>query len=190
MKLGTKQIVLIENLTRWFILDLQKHKVKRRVIMIIYTKRQLFTTSLIVLLSICLVTKALVAQSTDNYPADEKEFMAEANAVHRAGDNEKYQEMLFIGYKRGYADAMAELGAIFLMAPDNKEKNFKIAHKFFRKAADKGHAGAMFMLAESYRKGYGTPKDMQQYKYWMIRAAIAGDVNARHRCKAENFQWE
>ena len=55
------------------------------------------------------------------------------------------------------------------------------AVQWFRRAAEKGHAGAQYWLAESYRKGEGVAKDVAKAAEWYSRAAQQGHNVAREK---------
>lgn len=57
-------------------------------------------------------------------------------------------------------------------------KNYADAATAFRRAAEKGHAGAMHSLAQMYHKGQGVPQDDAQALQWNLRAAAKGHEEA------------
>lgn len=147
----------------------------------------LIKSCLIILLAIITPLFAF-AQPSAAYPADEATFMAQTNNAYRAGNHKMYMEMLTIGVGRGYSDAEANMGAIFMSSPGKDGKyRFDLAVKLFSKAADKGHAGAMYMLATSYRSGLGVTTNMEMYRYWIKRAAKAGSLEAQRACSDEGL---
>jgi hypothetical protein len=133
-------------------------------------------------------THCVLAQAT-SYPSDEATFMRQAQAAYQAGDMRRYQQMLFEGVKRGYADAEANYGALLLAAPSTTKgaRNQELACKLFARASTKGHAGAMYMLAQCFRHGWGVAPDQTQYRRWLVRSAEAGNPDARRACRDEGI---
>jgi hypothetical protein len=133
-------------------------------------------------------THAVLAQAT-SYSSDEATFMRQARAAYQAGDMRRYQQMLFEGVKRGYADAEANYAALLLAAPSGTgdARNQELAFKLLTRASTKGHAGAMYMLAQCYRRGWGIKPDQTQYRRWLARSAEAGDPNAKRACRDEGI---
>lgn len=60
-----------------------------------------------------------------------------------------------------------------------KQKNYTEAVKYYRKAAERGHAPAQGFLGFCYEMGYGVPKDMKEALYWYRKAADQGDAKAQ-----------
>jgi TPR repeat protein len=52
----------------------------------------------------------------------------------------------------------------------------------YERSAKLGHARAMFMLAQCFRKGEGRPKDGEAASMWYQRAAELGDPTAQGVC--------
>jgi TPR repeat protein len=149
--------------------------------------------TLLVLCLICVPVEPLSAQYEDTgYPADEKNFMAEAFAANRAGDNSIFHKMVVIGCERGYAEAEV-YGAIFLLnSPINgeKEKSYDAARKYLERAASKGHTKAMLILSAIYADGVMVPPDYNMSKYWLVKAASAGDNEAIEQCREQNIKYK
>jgi TPR repeat protein len=57
-------------------------------------------------------------------------------------------------------------------------KNFVEAVKFFRKAAERGHADAQNHLGVCYTQGRGVPRDYSEAFTWYHKAAEQGDAQA------------
>ena len=53
------------------------------------------------------------------------------------------------------------------------------AVKWYRKAADQGHAQAQFMLGFMYRKGRGVVKDEVEAYKWLLLAGAQGSEDAK-----------
>ena len=60
------------------------------------------------------------------------------------------------------------------------QKNYTEAVKFFRQAAEQGHASAQNKLGYCYRKGYGVPKDDSKAVEWYRKAAEQGNAYAQY----------
>lgn len=58
--------------------------------------------------------------------------------------------------------------------------NMVTGNMWYEKAANKGHAGAMFELASNYYKGLGVIFDLDKALYWYENAAKGGNVNAMY----------
>ncbi|GIL03545.1 MAG: hypothetical protein BroJett031_00650 [Betaproteobacteria bacterium] len=123
------------------------------------------------------------------YPVDEASFMRAARAAYQAGDMRRYQEMLFEGIKRGYADAEADYAGLLLLAGSGAEgaRNRELAFKLLTRASNRGHAGAMYALALCYRHGWGVAPDQAQYRHWLVRGAAAGSLEAQRACRDQGL---
>lgn len=123
------------------------------------------------------------------YPSDEASFMRAARAAYQAGDMRRYQEMLFEGIKRGYADAEADYAGLLLLAGSGAEgaRNRELAFKLLTRASNRGHAGAMYALALCYRHGWGVAPDQAQYRHWLVRGAAAGSLEAQRACRDQGL---
>lgn len=60
------------------------------------------------------------------------------------------------------------------------KKSFTGAFAIFKPLAEKGDVTAEYMLGSMYHRGEGTPQDEDRAKFWMEKAAKAGDVNAQY----------
>jgi TPR repeat protein len=54
---------------------------------------------------------------------------------------------------------------------DGVEVNYQLAFRYYQIAADQGHADVRLQLGLSYKKGYGTEKDLAKAKEWYSKAA-------------------
>ena len=54
-----------------------------------------------------------------------------------------------------------------------------MAAKWFRRAAEQGHANAQYRLGLRYSQGQGVPKNIVQAYMWWSLAAAKGDEDAR-----------
>ncbi len=59
-------------------------------------------------------------------------------------------------------------------------KGHKTAAELLRRAAEMGHGGAQYRLANMYRTGKGVPKSEKRAFHWMLNAAKSGNVHAQH----------
>jgi TPR repeat protein len=59
-------------------------------------------------------------------------------------------------------------------------KDLTEAVKWTRKAAEQGHPGAQYNLANFYDEGVGLPKDALEATRWYRRAAEQGEVHAQY----------
>jgi TPR repeat protein len=78
----------------------------------------------------------------------------------------------------GSVDAMTMAGIQYVSGVNGQGPNYVEANYWFRSAADKGDAAAMFMLADLYRYGLGVPTDYAEAMRWSLRAAHVGNVDA------------
>ena len=70
------------------------------------------------------------------------------------------------------------------------ESNYTEAVKFFRQAAEQGHAGAQNNLGHCYYKGYGVPQNYTIAVEWYRKAAEQGDAMAQNNlgyCYANGY---
>ena len=63
------------------------------------------------------------------------------------------------------------------------------AVKWFRKAAEQGHAGAQFNLGYCYMNGIGVAKDGAEAVKWYRKAARQGDEDAQKALKKMGKKW-
>lgn len=63
------------------------------------------------------------------------------------------------------------------------KKNYTEAVKWYRKAAEQGHAAAQNNLANCYKNGQGVTKDMIKAIEWYKKAAAQGDESAKENLK-------
>jgi TPR repeat protein len=85
----------------------------------------------------------------------------------------------------GDAEAQFSVGEIYLDGRDLDssvpvEERLSKAARWFRRAAEKGHAPSQYRLATLYELGQGAPKDHARAMGWYSRAAESGHVKAMH----------
>lgn len=73
------------------------------------------------------------------------------------------------------------LGMRYYRNGNDSTQNFVQAACCFHQAAQQGHAGAQYNLAQCYQKGKGVPKDDQQAFHWFQLAAANGHKGAQSR---------
>ena len=62
-----------------------------------------------------------------------------------------------------------------------KAKNYELALKEFRKAADQGHARAQFRLGYMYEKGLGVRQNDEAARKWYLLSAEQDNARGQHR---------
>ena len=69
------------------------------------------------------------------------------------------------------------------------EKNLKTAFMHYKKAADKGHAAAEFMVGLMYYRGEGIDKDIELGLKWIKKSAGKENIDAKEfmRSLKNNF---
>ncbi len=87
---------------------------------------------------------------------------------------ENYQ----IRAQEGDANAQYQLGSIYTTGRNGIEKDYEKAHFWYLKAAESGHAFAMYYLAWMYKRGQGVKEDPEKAFYWFENAAEKGNVYA------------
>ena len=60
-----------------------------------------------------------------------------------------------------------------------KNKDYADAFKWYRKAAEQGHAEAQYALGGCYYLGKGVTKDHKQAVYWLRKSAAQGNADAQ-----------
>ena len=73
--------------------------------------------------------------------------------------------------RAGYKEGRAALRA----------KNYELALKEFRKAADEGHARAQFRLGYMYEKGLGVGQNDETARRWYLLSAEQDNARGQHR---------
>ena len=77
-----------------------------------------------------------------------------------------------------YLPAYYMMGAYYLSGLGVVDKDDKEAFRYFLKAADKGHVGAMNMVATCYGNGRGTDNDLEKAFEYYLKAANLGNEDA------------
>src|SRR6266480_6980546 len=60
----------------------------------------------------------------------------------------------------------------------NNKKDLEKAFYWYKKAADKGHINAQYVLASLYKNGEGTEKNLKKAFKWYLKAAESGNYDA------------
>lgn len=81
--------------------------------------------------------------------------------------------------ERGDADAQFTLGCNYYFGNNGYEVNHAEAAKWYRKAADQGHANAQYNLGNRYLNGQGVKKDVSEAVIWYKKAAANGVEDAK-----------
>jgi Caspase domain/Sel1 repeat len=84
-----------------------------------------------------------------------------------------------ISPESGDAETQFSLGHSYLYGGDGVPMNKAEALKWFRKAADQGHAGAQHNLGFMFFNGLGTPKNKSEAMNWYRKAAYQGQVKSQ-----------
>ena len=77
---------------------------------------------------------------------------------------------------------MYELGVALYMG-DGSVEDPKQAVKYFIKAADLGHSGAAYMLADCYLDGVGVERSRAKALEWLMTSAEMGHRQAQRRAE-------
>lgn len=81
----------------------------------------------------------------------------------------------------GDATAQFSLGLLYTLGAEGVERNAALAAKWFRLAAEQGHAAAQCRLARHYEFGAGVPQSDKEAVKWYAAAAAQGDASAQRR---------
>ena len=91
---------------------------------------------------------------------------------------ERYVADLRARIARGDVEAEVALGNLYESGQSVLPLDPVQAAEWYRRAADKGHAGAQMNLAMMYLDGQGVPRDVPQAVEWYEKAADRGDTMA------------
>ena len=81
--------------------------------------------------------------------------------------------------ENGSAHAQAALGMMHEWALFGTHSDERVAAKWYRAAAEQGHAFAQFRLGARYANGMGVPEDYHQAAIWYRKAAESGVLGAQ-----------
>jgi TPR repeat protein len=117
--------------------------------------------------------------STTRRPAEAKPWRAEAKRYLEANDCVKAEQVLQKAAQAGDADAMDQLGQLYLYGPALYRDDAQ-AREWFQKAAQAGNVPAMSHLGQLHLCGWGVPQDSAQARQWYQKAAEGGDSEAMY----------
>ncbi|OUS36860.1 hypothetical protein A9R00_11340 [Oleispira antarctica] len=110
------------------------------------------------------------------------EMLALKNALEES-NSDKEKEKLALAYLQKSKDmSLYELynkGIDYWFGVKGVDKNYKIAFKWFKKAADLGDSDAQFNLGVIYTSGKGVQQDYKEALYWYKKSADQGHVDAQ-----------
>jgi TPR repeat protein len=98
---------------------------------------------------------------------------------HDSSSDERYLAELRARIARGDVEAEVAFGNLYESGQSVLPLDPARAAEWYRRAADKGHAGAQFNLANMYLDGLGVPKDAGQAVTWYRKSADQGDALAQ-----------
>lgn len=81
-------------------------------------------------------------------------------------------------YTRSRVSTYVSLGDVYSDGAAFKP-DYAVALDWYRKAAEKGHAEAQYIVAGMYRKGIGTERDSSQAAAWYKKAADQKHAGAK-----------
>ena len=81
--------------------------------------------------------------------------------------------------EQGDARAQYELGERYEKGRDGLASNYEEALRWFRRAAEQGHAGAQNNIGGAYREGHGVAQDYEEALRWFRRAVEQGHADAQ-----------
>jgi len=126
-------------------------------------------TSCVVVAGLLIALPGLGNASAD----DAGDTYEKALATYNRGDLPGALPLFRQAAEAGSADAQAWLGYLLDLAEDNVE-----SVRWYRAAADQGHAEGLAGLADMYAKGEGVDKDLDEARLLYEKAADAGQDRA------------
>ena len=91
--------------------------------------------------------------------------------------------MVPMAAEQGKEVAQFQLALLYSAKDANGKTNYQEAVKWYRKAAEQGHAKAQLMLGICYSLGNGVEKNMDESLKWIRKAASQGDEDAKEALK-------
>jgi TPR repeat protein len=116
-------------------------------------------------------TAAATAQNSDPPPAPCLRVDLSPNSVQSRPSAE--HTVTRAASTEGYSENEKGIAAI-----TGQPRDLQAAHRWFEKAARKGHAPAQVNLAITYSQGWGTPRDDSAALYWLTLAANQANERA------------
>jgi len=80
-------------------------------------------------------------------------------------------------------DEMVRIGDTFRTG-DGPLQDYNLALNWYRLAAERGHPGGQYNLAQMYELGLGVRRDTIEAAFWYRRAAEQGEVHSQHHLAA------
>ena len=117
--------------------------------------------------------------STTPRPAEAKRWHAEAKRYLEANDCVKAEQVLQKAAQAGDADAMDQLGQLYLYGPALYRDDAQ-AREWFQKAAKAGNVPAMNHLGQLYLCGWGVSLVSSHARLWYLMAAVGGYPEAMY----------
>lgn len=96
-----------------------------------------------------------------------------SKALHAALEGFMWNS-LHVKAEQGDADAQREFGSLYEDGGYGVDKDPRQAVKWYRKAAEQGHAGGQVELGRCYEEGIGVDKDPREAVTWYRKAAEQG----------------
>lgn len=123
--------------------------------------------TLVIIFVLCSLTLGFApSRSSGDTRESAAENFQEGWRLIRRGKREQGMPLIEKAAKAGNADAQHVQGAVYLGL-----ENFTQAARWYRAAAEQGHANAQFMLGSLYASGRGVEKDLEKSVGW-LRLAV------------------
>ena len=119
-----------------------------------------------------------------------KEAMYELAFMYKQGqgceaDNANYVYYMRIAAEAGDSAAQLCYGMMLRDGSDGVEKNRQQATHYFKLSAEKGHDQSAMALYRMYKDGKGIPKDLDEAKRWLKKAAENGSREGKEILAAQ-----
>ncbi len=110
-----------------------------------------------------------------------KRKAAEEEAKRKAAQEAKHKAAAQEAKRKAKeAEEFYNTGEDYFYRRNGKIKNYEEAVKWYRKAAELEHAGALYKLGECYDEGYGVKTDKKEAVKWYRKAAELGHADAMY----------
>ncbi len=110
--------------------------------------------------------------------------LEEGLAAYRRGDGKAALAQLKPLAMRGDAEAQYYLGRLYYYEELGLRRNYRSSARWFRRAADQGHAAAQYKLGGMYFSGRGVPPDDRLAIRWWRHAAEQGHGESQNNLGA------
>ncbi|MFN3884565.1 MAG: tetratricopeptide repeat protein [Rhodocyclaceae bacterium] len=101
-----------------------------------------------------------------------------AQALHARGQGQQAIAKLLPLAREGNAEAAYLLGRLYYYDEAGVPRDWRMAARWFERAARAGHAGGQYKLGGIYYTGRGRRQDVEQAIYWWAKAAVQGHPEA------------